>query len=58
MSRAGFWARRRTALRRIFLTGWLNLLLIALVLLSLGYSMAAEIREKRRSRTEAGEAAA
>ena len=41
-----------------FLTGWLNILLIALVLLSLGYSVAAEIREKKRGGADAAGAVA
>ena len=40
-----------------FLTGWLNILLIALVLFSLIYSVVTEIREKRRNRADPGAAA-
>ncbi len=41
-----------------FLTGWLNLLVIGLVVLSLGFSLFSEIRGKLRARADAREAAA
>jgi len=40
-----------------FLTGWLNILLIALVVLSLVYSIVSEIRVKRQERAASAEAA-
>ena len=41
-----------------FLTGWLNLLLVGLVVLSLGFSLFFEIRDQLRVRADAREAAA